>query len=811
MNFLAQFTPFLTEAPGSLVYHLVTLFALQAIVAISWSHWRRDPTAVTASRTAVAAALLLLSRLGWLLLLGLAIPTIQQNILSPPLEQAVQTAVVGLLLWALLSTALPKAQLADIALFLGSLLWLLLTISFVLAWQPSAIAAVPYAESAQIGVWLLLQTAVCLVGLGGSLLHRPTRTSLAPFIFLTLLLTSLAAWVQRQGATAVPDPLLFYGRVGHLLALPLWLLFTYRQAMAPLLLSQQANRPALQQLQQTLQLATATMHPADPQHRDTPAIRLLQASIDVSFVAIGRFMPQQKQRLHLVSNLPQPGADAPRSWQLDLADWPPFGTAVSQKTGVALTLHGQHTRYLPALAEAMQIGPLATVWVEPLVVDDEVVGLLLLGRRDGRMPWTPREKALAPALATFIAQALHPTPPYTPAIPPPVSTLTPVTPSVSGHIIALEAERDRLATELATTANRANQAEARAVVALKRAHDLAQTLEEMERLNRDEQIASLEQEIETLRESLDEAEAAMAMAAAGESELSTEWIMLAITRYSGQLEEAQLRIQTLENQLAQQAQAPVNDLLVALIQELRTPMTSISGFTQLLLAETMGLLGSRQRDLLQRVQANTRRMGNLLDQLLQLMVNREQATPTALELTDVRDVIETAVTHLISQIRDKNLRLDLTIPADLPPLLIKQADLQQMLNQLLTNACQASPANGRVQVSAQSEQFVQSGNDSERLHFLQVNVTDSGSGIAADDLPHVFTARHRADAPLIKGLGDTSAGLVMAHDLAQAYGGRIWVDSRLGHGSTFSLLFPLGAAAPTAVASPNRLASLSNR
>ena len=234
-----------------------------------------------------------------------------------------------------------------------------------------------------------------------------------------------------------------------------------------------------------------------------------------------------------------------------------------------------------------------------------------------------------------------------------------------------------------------------------------------------------------------------------------------------------------------------NELLVALSQELRTPMTSISGFTDLLLGETMGILGTRQRDLVQRVQANSRRMGSLLDQVLQLVANREQATPVYEETVDVQDVIETAVTSMMPQIREKNCRLDMEIADDLPTVTVKQHDLQQIVAHLLGNACQTAGNNGRVTITAQANTVQSPTHADDPLPFLQITINDSGSGILPADLPRVFDARHRADAPLIKGLGDTGAGLSVAHDLAQANGGRIWVNSQIGVGSTFSLLFPL--------------------
>jgi signal transduction histidine kinase len=317
-------------------------------------------------------------------------------------------------------------------------------------------------------------------------------------------------------------------------------------------------------------------------------------------------------------------------------------------------------------------------------------------------------------------------------------------------------------------------------------------------------MAELEREITTLRESLAEAEEAMAMAAAGEIGLTTEWVMLTITRYSGQLEEAQARIAALETEVARREQGTADELLIALIQELRTPMTSMVGFTDLLLGETMGILGSRQRDLLTRIQANTRRMGGLLDQMLQRLVGREQAAPEQAEMVDVREAIETAVTAIMPQVREKNLRLDMDITENLPALSLKRDDLQQMVVHLLANACQASVQNGRISLTAQADAIQQPNQAETWLPFLQIKVRDNGSGIQPDDLPHVFAAQHRADAPLIKGLGDTGAGLSVAHDLAQANGGRIWVDSTVGSGSTFSLLFPLvGDGGSTAVLPAN--------
>jgi signal transduction histidine kinase len=84
--------------------------------------------------------------------------------------------------------------------------------------------------------------------------------------------------------------------------------------------------------------------------------------------------------------------------------------------------------------------------------------------------------------------------------------------------------------------------------------------------------------------------------------------------------------------------------------------------------------------------------------------------------------------------------------------------------------------------------------EEEGKNFLAIQVTDSGGGIAAEDLPRVFARRYRAEHSLIKGVGDTGVGLSIAKTLAEAQGGRIWVDTQADVGSTYSVLLPVEPA-----------------
>jgi signal transduction histidine kinase len=86
--------------------------------------------------------------------------------------------------------------------------------------------------------------------------------------------------------------------------------------------------------------------------------------------------------------------------------------------------------------------------------------------------------------------------------------------------------------------------------------------------------------------------------------------------------------------------------------------------------------------------------------------------------------------------------------------------------------------------------------EEEGREYVLLQVTDTGGGIPAEDLPRVFTRLYRADNVLIQGVGDTGVGLSIAKTLTEAQKGRIWVESEIGKGSTFSVLLPIAMNKP---------------
>lgn len=803
MTLLPQIIQLLTESPGNIVYHLVMLFALQAVLGISFSQWRRNRQDKTAVRTMLAAGFLIVGRL-IILIVSLIIFNAAAASLAilPPLEQAVNTVTAVFLLWAFIPSPKNYPNMGHVLLLFSLLTISIMTISFAQTWATQVDTVLipgqlPYNGTAQATIWGLIQIVLLTVGLGLVLLNGRLRPTLRPFILGLLLLAHLAHFWNYPELIPSGTDIPYWLRLGQLVALPLWAIMTYRESLAPLVALQMSTLPAHQQLSRSLTLAAEVIEASSKRERLQAAVTMAARLSGAAFVGIGLLPAESANTIQLISNLPQPQTNSPRTWQLHLTDWEPLQQLIQRKQGIYLPLTGSGARQVYALYEALGVGALGGLLIEPLQHQDQLLGLLFLALPDGRMQWPNAQRTIVPHLAQFLAQAIASSQtalPAAEAVEVSTASAAPAEPdaAISGRLIALEEEQDRLIQNLETANNRLLQAETRAATAAKRAQDLALTLQEIENLSRDEKISSLEEEIATLRESLIDAEEALALASAGEGGLSTEWVMMTITRYSGQLEEAQARIAKLEVALERQQRGTEDEVMVSLLQELRTPMTSISGFTDLILGETLGILGVKQRDLLQRIQSNAERMRRLLEQILQLTAVQEPQTSPEEEMVNVREVLETAVNGVINYLRDKNLQLDLDIEQDLPALPISRSILHQIFSNLLSNACLASGKNGRLTTTAHANSILDSNNQiNEMIRFVQINISDSGSGISQEDLPHVFSAHYEAERPLIAGLGDTGAGLSMAYELTNSIGGRLWVESAPGSGSTFSVLFPI--------------------
>jgi signal transduction histidine kinase len=228
-----------------------------------------------------------------------------------------------------------------------------------------------------------------------------------------------------------------------------------------------------------------------------------------------------------------------------------------------------------------------------------------------------------------------------------------------------------------------------------------------------------------------------------------------------------------------------DEFLSSLAHELRTPMTSILGYTDLLMNESVGQLEGIQRKFLQRVQANIERMGAMLNDLIGVTAIDSGNLIVELEPVDVMRVIESALRKAQFRLEERELNTHVEI-GDLPLLYADPEHFQQIFDNLLTNACTSSDTGTTINILAQQEI-----EETGRTH-LHIAVSDTGGGIAPEDRSRVFERFYRADNALIAGLGETGVGLSIVKALVEAHRGHVWIETRMGEGTTFHITLPFG-------------------
>ena len=222
--------------------------------------------------------------------------------------------------------------------------------------------------------------------------------------------------------------------------------------------------------------------------------------------------------------------------------------------------------------------------------------------------------------------------------------------------------------------------------------------------------------------------------------------------------------------------------------ELKQPMTSIKGYTDLLAKGVAGELNDAQQNFLGTVRSNVDRMNTLVSDLLD--ISRIESGRIRLEFksVSVEKVIEDALWTTRRQIEAKQQTLETDIPSDLPLVRGDQDRLVQILTNLVSNAWKYTSEGGHITIRAQRWLDEQ---DTERQNgFVLCSVADTGIGMSPEDQERLFTKYFRADNPDVLSVAGTGLGLVITKSLVELQGGEIWVESEVGRGSTFSFTIP---------------------
>ena len=222
-----------------------------------------------------------------------------------------------------------------------------------------------------------------------------------------------------------------------------------------------------------------------------------------------------------------------------------------------------------------------------------------------------------------------------------------------------------------------------------------------------------------------------------------------------------------------------SQFLANMSHELRTPLNAILGYTELIVDKIYGDVPERISEVLERVQKSGRHLLGLINEVLDL--SKIEAGQLTLELSEYsfNDVAQAVVSAVGSLAAEKQLLLSVNVAADLPVGRGDERRVTQVLLNLVGNAIKfTEKGEVAVRVSASAGTFL-------------VAVRDTGPGIREEDRQRIFEEFQQSDSSPTKTKGGTGLGLAIAKRIVEMHGGRIWVESSLGHGSTFFVSLPV--------------------
>jgi adenylate cyclase len=230
---------------------------------------------------------------------------------------------------------------------------------------------------------------------------------------------------------------------------------------------------------------------------------------------------------------------------------------------------------------------------------------------------------------------------------------------------------------------------------------------------------------------------------------------------------------------AKEANRAKSKFLATMSHELRTPMNAILGYTELIIDNIYGDVPEKIQEVLKRVEKSGRHLLNLINDVLDL--SKIEAGRLTLSLNDysMQDVIQTVFTSVEALAVEKNLDLKVIVRKDLTTGKGDEQRIVQVLLNLLGNAIKfTEQGEVKVEATVSNETFL-------------VSVSDTGPGLSEADQKKIFEEFHQAERSSTRAKGGTGLGLSIAKKIVEMHGGRIWVESTLGKGSTFRFTLPV--------------------
>lgn len=768
---ISQIFAFLTKPEGSLIYHLILVFSIGNAFQSAYSHWRSSEFP-QARRTMFGLGMLLTAQIGLFLVSALG----TQGILNlplflPPLDRAV---TLFSLVWMIWLWAFPEpSRAADAATWLLSLL-----VAAGLGLSLVAYSAEPVFQSYNSSIydffWQVASIVISVIGLLFLLIRRPNGWGNGVAIVLLSLIGHTLHMLFGRLEGDFPGAV----RLMHLASYPILMTLPQRFP-AP------GNRVTSVKQQDVPVAGERRRYSTDPKTFHALLALAGESQSDRVSQAITRAIAQTMLAdlcflIYLTDNNTQmqiaSGYDLIREENLDGGSLNktlvPMLTNALQR-GRPLRLPSSSTSAdIKGLSDLLGLNNPGHILSVPIVTPekDPLGGVLLLSPYSNRL-WSAEDQAFLANIALSLVPIIQ----------------------RGQRMTNLEQRGEQTRQALDVAQERIKSLEQRNEDLLKQMD--AVKAEAQQGLSQVEDITAMRSMLEDTQKALEKlkqeneelrAGKGKVKSTASSTQIESELRMTLeeVARLQNQLAEANMRLVEAEKGVSSARSTEQAEVVASISQELRQPMSSIVGYTDLLLGESVGILGALQRKFVERIKASTERIGNLIDDLIQVTTLETGLNELKPEPVDLNVIIDNAMSYTSSQVREKNISMHLELPKNVASIYADREALQQILIHLLQNAGSASPVEGTVHLKVQTQ-------SEDGKEYVLIQVSDTGGGIPAEDINRVFTRLYRADNVLIQGVGDTGVGLSIAKTLTEAQKGRIWVDSKMGVGSTFSVLLPI--------------------
>jgi PAS domain S-box-containing protein len=783
----------LSRPPGGLVYHLVTLFTIEASLGMALGQWRRVPRQGL-GRLIVAFGGLLLAR-GVLMALALLAQMgfLTFAALAPPLERFFDTAAVILLCWAFVLPMLPlDARISPI--FLLANLSAATAMSLVLTplwWSAFHLdSTLDYSRHWQVILWEWWQ--ILLLGLACAVLIR--RKSREKDILLGAFACLLGGHLLQLLYPSELPHVAGWERLATLVAYPLLTLAVYRYIHTEWDASGEELRSELSSyMQDLLTISKESLRQRQEFSTLLETGRTVNASLDLAEV-----LQQVVDSVALGANadygviaLLEPSSG---DQMLVLAGYDPLGRPDWEASDIRFSLSRHHLiehairrrrqiifqemeessqlLALHALLGSVEMGPLI---VQPLVHQDERLGVIILSNSRTQRRFTQDDGRLCEALASQVTAAIANARLYQ---------------HVSELLRTRQEEASQRQAILESIADGVVVADAQGRVIMANA-----AAEHIFETSQDELIGrAISQVYKGLFQEEGPLPGVTSPSGVGFLQSTFELVEKTIRASLAPVylpEGDLLGVVAVFRDITKEAAAEraKSRFIATVSHELRTPMTSIKGYLDLLIGGMAGEINATQKRFLSTVKINADRMINVINNMIYVSDLEGASSRLSFKPTDVAEQINEAVAAIREQLEIRDLALSLELADDLPPVRADPARLRQVLDNLLSNACKFTYPGGQIKIGVQLHEGHEVEVDSPG--FLLVSIADTGVGIAPEEREKILEPFYRAENPLEMEAAGVGVGLTIAKSLVQAHGGRMWLESEPGQGSVFYFTLPL--------------------